>query len=152
MVLALNQWRLRYTCTIFKISFSTLGHVVNVCELQTAINGLGARLCHRKSVSWMRNWVEKFNPFQKINWATTGLFWIILHTVDDEEGRKKSTILISHWHTCKCIPTVSPTLTWKLVASRGLLLDFVWDKITGTWFSANLHKKNIHGKSKVNGE
>ena len=44
-----------YMCTIFKISF--LGHVVlQFCELQNAINGLRARIRHRKSVSWMRNW------------------------------------------------------------------------------------------------
>ena len=37
--------------TIFGISFSTLGRVVlQFCELQIAINGLGARICHRKSV------------------------------------------------------------------------------------------------------
>ena len=31
------------------------------CELQIAINGLGVSICHRKSVSWMGNWVGQLH-------------------------------------------------------------------------------------------
>ena len=60
VVLAFEKWRIiHWTCTIFEISFSTLGHVVLQILWITnrQLNELGARMCHRKSVSWMKNWV-----------------------------------------------------------------------------------------------
>ena len=57
MVLAFNKWRIHCTCTVFKISFSTLEHVVLQiclnCKLQQV--DLGARKRHHNSVSRMRN-------------------------------------------------------------------------------------------------
>ena len=37
--------------------------------LWIAINGLGARIRHRKSVSWMRNWVGNLLPTDKFNYS-----------------------------------------------------------------------------------
>ena len=66
MVLAFNKYRIHCTCAIFKISFSTLGHVVLqflwIANRNKWIGGLV--YATSKSVSWMRNWVgESFDLY-----------------------------------------------------------------------------------------
>ena len=59
MVLAFNKWRIHHMYNIRDFIFYSRTCSFTILWIANRNKWIGARICHHKSVSWMRNWVRK---------------------------------------------------------------------------------------------